>query len=198
MHNLNDSIDLNESIDAASLESTDGLIDHPSQNAAPGTVGDRSGDAVTSRQVIVERRAPRAPRNFPGGAARLPRINRPSADVPEFNHPLQDDDPRHADPLQAGSTDQGFDAYYSTESLFGGSPDPGAFSAEEEGPYGVLGLTRDASWEAVSKAHRRLVAQLHPDRYVREDDQIREAAERRVRDVNEAFSTIRRERAAHR
>ncbi len=64
-----------------------------------------------------------------------------------------------------------------------------------EGPYAVLGLTRQASWEQIRRAHRSLVSTLHPDRYVGADDVIRADAERRVRDVNEAFSEIRRQRA---
>ena len=99
---------------------------------------------------------------------------------------------------RAPEKDRGFEAYYSTDSLFSSTPESDDLNTESEGPYAVLGLTRSASWEAVSKAHRRLVAQLHPDRYVREEQQIREAAERRVRDVNEAFAAIRRERAVHR
>jgi curved DNA-binding protein CbpA len=67
---------------------------------------------------------------------------------------------------------------------------------EAEGPYAVLGLTRTATWEEVSKAHRTLVAQLHPDRYVGAEDTVREAAEERVRVVNEAYATIRRQRSA--
>ena len=144
-------------------------------------------------ESFVDRRSPGPPRNFPGGAARLPRLNRPSDDVPEFVAPLRQN-PEERSPEK----DRGFEAYYSTDSLFSSSPEHEESSAEIEGPYAILGLTRSASWEAVSKAHRRLVAQLHPDRYVREEDQIREAAERRVRDVNDAFAAIRRERAVHR
>jgi curved DNA-binding protein CbpA len=62
----------------------------------------------------------------------------------------------------------------------------------------VLGLRRSASWEDISRAHRKLVSKLHPDRYVGAEDDVREAAERRVRDVNEAYATIRRERSVHR
>jgi DnaJ-domain-containing protein 1 len=89
----------------------------------------------------------------------------------------------------------GFKAYYSTESLFDAVPSLLTEPDREEGPYAVLGLTRSASWEAVSKSHRALVSELHPDRFVDDDEQVREAAERRVRDVNEAFAEIRRDRA---
>jgi len=58
------------------------------------------------------------------------------------------------------------------------------------GPISVLKLKF-----APEEYGRKLVSELHPDRYVDADDDVREAAERRVRDVNEAFAEIRRERA---
>jgi DnaJ-domain-containing protein 1 len=132
-------------------------------------------------------------RAFPGGLARLPRLSGP-ADAP-VEYPI-DDMPLRRDPEERiPAKDRGFEAYYSTESLFQA---PESDPIEEEGPYAVLGLRRTASWEEVAKAHRKLVAQLHPDRYVGEDDVIRSAAERRVRDVNEAYATIRRQRAVQR
>ncbi|HTO01940.1 MAG TPA: J domain-containing protein [Microthrixaceae bacterium] len=66
-----------------------------------------------------------------------------------------------------------------------------------DGPYAILGLTRHASWDQIRRAHRSLVSQLHPDRYVGAEAEIMADAERRVRDVNEAFSAIRRQRAGN-
>lgn len=176
-----------------------GLQRDPATGPAGVTPGEDHDDLHTDHrpdrepdEPFVERRSPRPPRNFPGGAARLPRLNRSNGEIPEFLPPL-----RQNPEERAPEKDRGFEAYYSTDSLFSSAPEPEDQSAVE-GPYAVLGLTRSASWEAVSKAHRRLVAQLHPDRYVREEPPIREAAERRVRDVNEAFAAIRRERAVHR
>ncbi|CAB4530199.1 unannotated protein [freshwater metagenome] len=68
-------------------------------------------------------------------------------------------------------------------------PDPDA------GPYAALGLTRLATWKEITVAHRRLLSELHPDRHVDADQELRDLAERRVRDVNEAFATIRRQRS---
>ncbi len=151
-------------------------------------------DEPTSEADFVERRAPKDHRAFPGGSARLPRLNRPSDAPPEDltkEEPLR----RNADE-RSPAKDRGFEAYYSTESLFRTPVEPQVEA--DDGPYGVLGLPRTADWEQVSKAHRRLVSQLHPDRYVGDDDVVREAAERRVRDVNEAYATIRRQRAVQR
>jgi DnaJ-class molecular chaperone len=69
------------------------------------------------------------------------------------------------------------------------NPDPDA------GPYAALGLTRLATWKEITTAHRRLLSELHPDRHVEADQELRDLAERRVRDVNEAFATIRRQRS---
>jgi hypothetical protein len=67
-------------------------------------------------ESFVDRRSPGPPRNFPGGAARLPRLNRPSDDVPEFVAPLRQN-PEERSPEK----DRGFEAYYSTDSLFSSS-----------------------------------------------------------------------------
>ena len=153
----------------------------------------RSGPASQDRKPGTERRAARIPRAFPGGAVRLPRLSRPSDAPPEE---LSDEPLRRNPEERAPGKDRGFETYYSTESLFEAPPTGPA--AGSDGPYGMLGLTRAASWDEVAKSHRRLVSQLHPDRYVDADDTVRAAAERRVRDVNEAYATIRRQRAVQR
>ena len=153
-----------------------------------------SKDDRSTDEDVVERRAPRRRRAFPGGQVRLPRLSRPADAPPEDLTP--EEPPLRRNPnARAPEKDRGFEAYYSTESLFEATP---AEPVDTEGPYGVLGLRRSATWEQVAKAHRTLVAQLHPDRYVGEDDVVRAAAERRVRDVNEAYATIRRQRAVQR
>lgn len=180
-------------LDGSSHGKTDSKTNSQTDCTTDSRAGNTSDNPIAAGHtdpLYIERRSPRPPRNFPGGAARLPRLKRPSEDIPEFVAPIR----RNADE-QAPENDRGFEAYYSTDSLFGSSPAPEDLSTDAEGPYAVLGLTRAATWEQVSKAHRRLVAQLHPDRYVSEESTIREAAERRVRDVNEAYATIRRERA---
>lgn len=164
------------------------------------------GDSEQSRDdtTFVERRAPRPKRAFPGGQARLPRLQRPAGAPAEVldEDPDEEDTPLRRNPDERSpSKDRGFEAYYSSESLFdtsGGGEQVGTEGNPACGPYEVLGLRRSASWEEISKAHRTLVSQLHPDRYVGSEDDVREAAEQRVRDVNEAYATIRRERAVQR
>jgi len=169
--------DAGNSADGVRRSDTSGHSEPASQDRKPGT----------------ERRAARIPRAFPGGAVRLPRLSRPSDAPPEE---LCDEPLRRNPEERSPGKDRGFESYYSTESLFEAPPTGPA--AGSDGPYGVLGLTRTASWEQVAKAHRTMVSQLHPDRYVDADDTVRAAAERRVRDVNEAYATIRRQRAVQR
>ena len=132
---------------------------------------------------------------FPGGTPKLPRLTPPRRPVPR-----DPNEQARAARAEEGPAPQGtFTDYFSNDSLFGASP-----SREEpreavpllsgQDAYSLLGVSRQASWKEISRAHRRLVSELHPDRYVDSDDETREAAERKVRDVNEAFSEIRRQR----
>jgi len=154
---------------------------------------------------------------FPGGRARLPRLNVPKKLVqPEPEAPATDDETSakggrdasrarstRANPRDPGpptdetrEIDGGFLDYFSTESLFGASDEARGDDVDDTSTaYAVLGLTRQASWKDVTRAHRELVAMLHPDRYVDADDSLREAAERRVRDVNEAYALLRTQRS---
>ncbi|MHB1138967.1 MAG: J domain-containing protein [Microthrixaceae bacterium] len=139
-------------------------------------------------------------RSFPGRATPLPRISQPRSEDPDvmFVESAFFREPKEQWPASSALENTGFGQYYSTESLFEAVPELFEEPDRDEGPYAVLGLTRRATWEEISKAHRRLVSELHPDRYVDADDVVRDAAERRVRDVNEAYSEIRRERAGAR
>lgn len=138
---------------------------------------------------------------FPGGRPRLPRISRPHTLHPdeEFVERALHREPaaseRSSNPAVDSFSSTGFGQYYSTESLFSASPEPETSTGPASGPYAVLGVTRHASWEQIRSAHRSLVSQLHPDRYVNADEEVKANAERRVRDVNEAFSEIRRQRS---
>ena len=60
--------------------------------------------------------------------------------------------------------------------------------------YSTLGLTRDAADDEVERAYRRLVSQYHPDKVANAAEEIRQLAERRMRDINTAYEAILRER----
>jgi DnaJ-class molecular chaperone len=69
---------------------------------------------------------------------------------------------------------------------------------EDADPYAVLGVQRTASWEQITRAHRQLVLRVHPDRYANQDEALRDTAELRIRQVNEAYATLQRRRSIRR
>lgn len=58
-------------------------------------------------------------------------------------------------------------------------------------PYAVLGVEPSASWEEIVGAHRALARRHHPDRLLDRPAVEREAAERRIRDINVAYGELR-------
>lgn len=61
-------------------------------------------------------------------------------------------------------------------------------------PYQVLGVSRKASDEDVKKAYRNLARKYHPDKYV--GSAYAAEAETHMKEINEAYDTIIRERKA--
>ena len=61
-------------------------------------------------------------------------------------------------------------------------------------PYDVLGISPEASNEEVEQAWRRRMQEYHPDRVANAAAELRELAERRAREANAAWETIRRQR----
>ena len=59
-------------------------------------------------------------------------------------------------------------------------------------PYGVLGISRDATDDEVKEAYRALARKYHPDKYA--DSDLAELAEEKMKEVNVAYEEIRRER----
>ena len=79
---------------------------------------------------------------------------------------------------------------------FGGGTHAEAPSGDErpDDPYAVLGIAPDASDAAIEQAWRRRMQEYHPDRVANAAPELRELAERRAREANAAWETIRRQR----
>ncbi len=60
-------------------------------------------------------------------------------------------------------------------------------------PYKILGVSRDASDEEIKKAYRALARKYHPDNYAGSD--LADLAGERMKEINEAYDTVLRERA---
>ena len=60
-------------------------------------------------------------------------------------------------------------------------------------PYETLGVSRDASDEDIKKAYRELARKYHPDNYV--DNPLADLVEEKMKEINEAYDTIQKERA---
>ncbi|MBQ1281593.1 MAG: J domain-containing protein [Oscillospiraceae bacterium] len=61
-------------------------------------------------------------------------------------------------------------------------------------PYKVLGVSRDAQDEDIKKAYRALARKYHPDNYSGSD--LADLAEEKMKEINEAYDQIQRERTA--
>ena len=61
-------------------------------------------------------------------------------------------------------------------------------------PYEVLGVPENASDEQIKKAYRKLAKQYHPDNYV--DNPLKDLADSKMKEINEAYDTIQKERAS--
>ena len=61
-------------------------------------------------------------------------------------------------------------------------------------PYKVLGVSQSASDEEVKSAYIELVKKYHPDKYA--DNPLKELAQDKLKEINEAYDTINRQRKA--
>src|SRR5688572_2478917 len=56
--------------------------------------------------------------------------------------------------------------------------------------YAWLGVTRDATPGVIRKAYRAKVSELHPDRYEKQDDDVRSTADHWMKILNEALEVL--------
>jgi uncharacterized membrane protein YkvA (DUF1232 family) len=59
-----------------------------------------------------------------------------------------------------------------------------------EDPYSVLGVGRNASQEQIKQAYRQLANQYHPDKVIHLGEEFRELAERRFKEIQEAYQEL--------
>jgi uncharacterized membrane protein YkvA (DUF1232 family) len=57
-------------------------------------------------------------------------------------------------------------------------------------PYTVLGIERNASPQEIKSAYRRLANKYHPDRVTHLGEEFRELAEKRFKDIQEAYRVL--------
>ena len=74
--------------------------------------------------------------------------------------------------------------------LIGHAFDTDWFQLRRDNPYAALGLTPDATDAEVDQAYRRLMSQYHPDRVAGAASELREQAEIRAREINQAYDRI--------
>lgn len=61
-------------------------------------------------------------------------------------------------------------------------------------PYQILGIPRGASDEEIKKAYRELARKYHPDNYA--NNPLSDLVEEKMKEINEAYDAIQKERAA--
>ncbi len=57
-------------------------------------------------------------------------------------------------------------------------------------PYEVLGVTRNASFEEMKVAYRRLASQYHPDKVSHLGEEFRALAEKKFKEIQEAYQVL--------
>ncbi len=62
--------------------------------------------------------------------------------------------------------------------------------SSQKNAYAVLGVGRDASPEEIKQAFRKLANKYHPDKVSHMGDEFRELAERRFKEIQEAYQEV--------
>lgn len=131
---------------------------------------------------------------FPGGRVRLPRRDGDRSSGPQIDMV----DTAFIGGRAATVTDDaptGFTGYFTYESLFE-DPTEHEDGGSAEDPYKVLGVERTQEWSAIVAAHRALVKEFHPDRFVDHPAEVVAQAEVEIKRINRAYDQLRKDRAA--
>lgn len=122
---------------------------------------------------------------------------RPTAGAPGPNGAPTDhraaSTPRTDPPPPADRAGNGASSSWRPEDVFAwADADPAAGEPAASTPWDVLGLSSSASWTEVSRRHKLLAKEHHPDRVAAADATTRQTAAERMADINAAFSELRR------
>jgi len=72
-------------------------------------------------------------------------------------------------------------------------PPPPAAPGPDD-PYAILGVAPSAGNDELEQAYRKRMSEYHPDRVASAAKEIRDMADRRAREINQAYDRIKRER----
>lgn len=61
-------------------------------------------------------------------------------------------------------------------------------------PYTVLGIDRQAAPEEIHQAYKKLAAQYHPDKLAHLGDEFRALAEKKFKQIQQAYDTLKKNR----
>jgi len=78
---------------------------------------------------------------------------------------------------------------YSQKNEFG-QHDPFMNDSAQWDPYEILGIERSATPEEVKKAYRQLANKYHPDKVAHLGDEFKNLAERRFKDIQNAYQEL--------
>jgi DnaJ domain len=148
---------------------------------------------------------PNGTSGFPGGSARLPRLNtrlhagaetqRVSFVGTAFVRTPRSSSRFAEAPArvmaEAPQASARFAEYYTYESLFTAPPETvETVQIIDEEAFEMLGVDPDASWDEVVGAYRRIVKQIHPDRLLDASAEELDAANEQLRAINFAYSRL--------
>ncbi|MFN8050889.1 MAG: J domain-containing protein [Acidimicrobiales bacterium] len=137
---------------------------------------------------------PAPSRSFPGGNVRLPKLKAEDrAEQPRIDVVGTAFIGGGTATLVDEPEPSGFTGYFTYESLF---EEPEPVNGEGDDPYDVLKVSRDDDWQTIVSAHRSLVKEFHPDRFVDHPADVVAAAEDEIKRINLAYSELRKIHAA--
>jgi len=73
---------------------------------------------------------------------------------------------------------------------YGGSYGSNPYFEDKSKYYTVLGVSQGSSQDEIKKAYRNKAREYHPDKHAQSSDQIKMEAEKRFKEINEAYEKL--------